>query len=294
MTKLILTTLLMFCSIAYGIQPENGTWWNPNASGSGYNIEIQDNTLVLTAYSYEANGLPTFYLSAGKMSSDRNYSGILNKYVNGQCLNCNYKSPSSIPAGTVNINFTHGTMGNISFNGGTPINIQRFGFAVDNTTYAFLYGDWAITEGTLNSGGVFSGTRMVFSAPYTSTTDGVTAAVGNISGTNNIVVGLKDNTNYSNAFNVLQDYSSTHYKFYTIYTTGINSITGTSYIYPKSSTLSGSGTAFVGFRARGYSAVNNINAPGQSVFESTTETETNINLLNELIRITKQIQENNN
>lgn len=283
MKALISVFLYLITTFSYGLQPENGTWWDPNASGSGYNIETQDNVLALTMYSYESSGLPTFYTSAGKMNSDRSYSGVLNKYVNGQCVNCNYRSPSSTTAGTVSINFTHGTRGTISFNGGAPVNIQRFAFGVDTSTSAFLYGDWAITEGTQYTGGLFSGTRMIFNAPYTSTSN-VTYAVGNISGTSNLVIGGKDNTTYSNAFIITQDYSSTQYKSYIVYSSGVNSIEGTSYIYAKTSSPTGTGTNFVGFRARSYSAVNNFNAPGLSVYKP-EENYNNQLLENELLKI---------
>ena len=57
--KTCLTALLMFLgTCASAMSPESGIWWNPNESGSGYVIEIQDNTLSFTTYTYEPNGIP--------------------------------------------------------------------------------------------------------------------------------------------------------------------------------------------------------------------------------------------
>ena len=36
--------------------PATGLWWNPNESGSGYNIQVQHGVLVATMYSYTPRG----------------------------------------------------------------------------------------------------------------------------------------------------------------------------------------------------------------------------------------------
>lgn len=37
---------------------EDGLWWNPDASGSGFQIERQGDVYTLTFYLYEADGSP--------------------------------------------------------------------------------------------------------------------------------------------------------------------------------------------------------------------------------------------
>jgi hypothetical protein len=40
-----------------------GQWWNPDESGSGYNIDIRNGVLVMTVYSYQADGDAQWYLT---------------------------------------------------------------------------------------------------------------------------------------------------------------------------------------------------------------------------------------
>ncbi len=50
--------------------PAAGLWWNPNESGSGYNVQVQHGVLVMTIYSYAANtGEPVWYIASGPMSN---------------------------------------------------------------------------------------------------------------------------------------------------------------------------------------------------------------------------------
>src|SRR5512143_2092654 len=40
------------------IVPAKGLWWNPNESGSGYNLDVKHGVLVVTVFSYKADGEP--------------------------------------------------------------------------------------------------------------------------------------------------------------------------------------------------------------------------------------------
>ena len=60
--KALLTFVLCFSFKAEAFTPESGFWWNPNESGSGYAIEIQDNYLFVALYVYdEVTGDPIWY-----------------------------------------------------------------------------------------------------------------------------------------------------------------------------------------------------------------------------------------
>ncbi|HHL32719.1 MAG TPA: hypothetical protein ENJ41_09035, partial [Oceanospirillales bacterium] len=56
--KLLITMVLFITAQAQAFTPESGFWWNPDESGSGYAIEIQDNFLFMTLYVYDEAGNP--------------------------------------------------------------------------------------------------------------------------------------------------------------------------------------------------------------------------------------------
>ena len=79
--------------------PETGLWWNPNESGTGYNIQVQRGVLVATMYSYTTAGDPVWYLAVGPLTNagDRVVAaGTLDRYRGGQCASCMYQKPSLI------------------------------------------------------------------------------------------------------------------------------------------------------------------------------------------------------
>lgn len=90
---LILLTGLAGGAQAY--QPEAGLWWNPAESGSGFTIEIQDNSLAFTGYLGEANGAPVWYTAAGFMTGNAVFEGPLLRFTGSQCAGCAYPGPPS-------------------------------------------------------------------------------------------------------------------------------------------------------------------------------------------------------
>lgn len=145
MRRLILVTLfLFFSSAAAGFQPRTGHWFNPNESGRGFNFDIQDGILVMTFYSYNANGDPQWYLASGPMTSaQHNFSAPLGKYRDGQCLSCAYGG-EAVPSGddgVVSINFTSETAATITLPGGRITQVQPFNFGIGDPP-AGLLGEW--------------------------------------------------------------------------------------------------------------------------------------------------------
>src|SRR5450756_293749 len=62
------------------VEPDNGWWWNPAESGSGYSIELQGNQIFMGAYLYETSGVATWYVSALTRQSSSAYSGAMQRY----------------------------------------------------------------------------------------------------------------------------------------------------------------------------------------------------------------------
>ena len=45
---------------------QNGVWWSPTESGSGYAVHVSNGVLVMQIYSYRPDGEPQWYLTAGR------------------------------------------------------------------------------------------------------------------------------------------------------------------------------------------------------------------------------------
>lgn len=178
MFKFLLTSIMVFwATCASAMSPESGIWWNPNESGSGYVIEIQDNVLSFTTYGYETTGVPLWVYSAGPMTGDNQYSGTLLKSGGGQCLTCNYQAPtSSTAAGSVQLLFDSPSTATLTLNGTRVTRIQRFAFAVNEATPYKLMGDWSFIIGSFNSP-IYSGERLGFSSTFINS-DGFLMASG--------------------------------------------------------------------------------------------------------------------
>ena len=109
--------------------PENGWWWNPNESGRGFFIEIQQNSLFMAGYLYEDDGRGTWLISGGPMTDAQSYDGRLQRVEGGQTLFGTYVFPPSIAdAGAITLRFTDPTHGTLTWPGGSvPIERQPFG-----------------------------------------------------------------------------------------------------------------------------------------------------------------------
>ena len=74
-------------------QPQTGWWWNPDESGRGYSIEVQDSTLVLAGFMYDAGGNSQWYLAGGPMTTDRHFESDLLLFSGGQTMTGPYQAP---------------------------------------------------------------------------------------------------------------------------------------------------------------------------------------------------------
>lgn len=248
---LILAALFAY-SQSHAFRPESGFWWNENESGRGYNIDIQDNQIWLSAFIYRPDGTPVWYLTSGALSANlKSYSGTLLALGGGQCAGCAYSAPYPIESlGEVTLTFDSATTATMTWGGGTT-RIRRFAFGIDiDNPPKALFGEWAFIEGGV-SFPVYYGERMMFTSTYTS--GGITYATGYRSGsTANSAVGgqYTDGT-----WNVLIDSSTNYYRFYQFYWTGLNSFQGNMWIFEKSSSPSGNGTPFTAFRISGKNTI---------------------------------------
>ena len=86
---------------------DNGWWWNPDESGSGYSVEVQGTNLFVVGFMYGYDGRPVWYYSAGPMSSNTTYHGDVLQFANGQTMGGPYHPPSApVKIATLDIEFT--------------------------------------------------------------------------------------------------------------------------------------------------------------------------------------------
>src|SRR6476659_39898 len=93
-------------SSALALWPDNGWYWNPNESGRGVSVEVQNDKIFIAIYVYESTGAPIWYYAAGAMTDDHTFTNTLYKTSNGQCIGCSPRTPVSTPVGTVTMTFT--------------------------------------------------------------------------------------------------------------------------------------------------------------------------------------------
>ncbi|HVN69393.1 MAG TPA: hypothetical protein VMU38_07090, partial [Candidatus Binatia bacterium] len=106
--------------------PVAGVWWNSNESGSGFEFDYQNGTLIVAVYSYLANGASQWYLAAGPITNNV-FTATLDKYTGGQCISCAYVSPSPAGSdGSITITFTSATTATVDLPGGRHIQIERY------------------------------------------------------------------------------------------------------------------------------------------------------------------------
>lgn len=134
--KIVLVGALLGTGLAQAFTPQSGTWIVSSEvngkPGRGLAIDVQDNTLVMQMYAYEANGNATFYMTSGTLADDR-FSGALNKYRGGRYLGSGDRSGQEDgDQGTVSIRFESGTKGFITLPGEGEKEISRFNFAYGN------------------------------------------------------------------------------------------------------------------------------------------------------------------
>ena len=113
----------------YANSPSSGLWWDPSASGRGYFVDVQGDTLAVYAYLFDASGRAAWYLSAGKLNPDGSYDGQLQEYSGGQSLLSTYSGPPVAKGnvGSVRWRCSTTTSCQMTWPGGT-IPIQKFVF----------------------------------------------------------------------------------------------------------------------------------------------------------------------
>lgn len=131
----LMCTWVALTGNSFAFAPDNGWWWNPAESGSGYAIERQGSSIFMAAFLYETSGAATWYASLLTLQPDGSYKGDMTRYVGGKSLLGLYKAPTSntiVATARASFEFNDSGSLTISFLNGAPsrtIAINRFAFA---------------------------------------------------------------------------------------------------------------------------------------------------------------------
>ncbi len=98
--------------------PETGIWFNADASGTGFMMEVQNDRLAGFYYLYDETGAPIWLAFDGTLAPAEEpdvtwtMTTGLKRYEGGACLNCPYQEPTVVESpGNITFEFTHRGVG---------------------------------------------------------------------------------------------------------------------------------------------------------------------------------------
>lgn len=152
--KLMLLTvfLLPLTSAAQDISPFNGLWAideeNNGGPGRGFQLDVQNDIIVLTFYGYQESGPATFYIASGSFNQGSNSITMpLNEFAGGTAFGQAFKNAEFVgSAGDVTIDFTDMAHGEICLPGESCKAVSALNFGLNPVDE--LLGEWiAVTSG---------------------------------------------------------------------------------------------------------------------------------------------------
>jgi len=188
--KTLLAAALATCAAgaAHAFMPQNGLWAVPaevdGKPGRGFIVDVQDNTMFLTVFTYDADGRPTFYTSGGTVQpSEANpgehvYTGTLQYSQNGPGLGAtgtvtNGSIDEARSPGEVTLRFTGTGTGFIRFPGASAdLAVARFNYGYTETSADKLLGAWSWGHPHGDHSHVWAA-ELLQKAPATTTGSGV-------------------------------------------------------------------------------------------------------------------------
>ena len=133
--------------------PEDGWWWDVEASGRGYFIERQQDTLFIATFIYTNEGTPEWLTAQGEYVADGSGTGTIGHVTggvyrssDGQCIGCDYSAPIVVESeqSPLNITFSDNQNGVLEWFG-ESVTIGRFFWSWTDAADQ-LTGTWLFTE----------------------------------------------------------------------------------------------------------------------------------------------------
>jgi hypothetical protein len=135
----------------YAPYPETGHWYNPDQSGTGFNLEFQNGIMAGFYYGYDAEGEPEWYLVTNALVRSETQGVMweleveLQRFSGGNCVGCPYQAPNDperLPA--IKIEFLQRAYARVTYPDGSiqymvPIMYGDAGkvFFAEQTLYVF-------------------------------------------------------------------------------------------------------------------------------------------------------------
>jgi hypothetical protein len=203
--KALLFSLVLISQSAFAFLPAPGLWQTSTIDGQGFNIETQNNIMIVTSYVFDQTGKQIWYLSVGVYDEHaQTFTSTFSNATDGSCLSCSYKTPNKNgnAGGNVTIAFSSRESGTITFPGGSrQITHLNYGYSGGQTGY--FDGEWQFSFSII--GGVVDGSWIVFPGTRYTGSDGKIYASGYQDGssTTTAALGYYDPTSglYLVAFN---------------------------------------------------------------------------------------------
>ena len=187
-TALSALVLISFSGLASGFYPVDGWWFNPDESGRGVNIEMQDDTMFVALFHYADSGDQSWWITSGQYDDDlRRFQSDFIATEDGQCPGCTWVGPDilTLPDPSVTIDFTSPITATMTWAGGTTsLSRQYFAQFDTNDPRTFLLGEFHFTIG---EDGDYIGDRLIFDE--LDELDGVRFVTGRRSGTDRLALG---------------------------------------------------------------------------------------------------------
>lgn len=170
MKHLAALAFAVVAATAQAYTPASGFWWNPNESGTGIAIEIEDKTLFMAAYVFDAQGRSTWFTSSGNLTTStvggatyyNVFNGSLHGFANGQMIGGPYFFPQilSNAGGPVQIVFNPNdeTRATLTWGGRTlPIEKldQYIAWGADREIERMI-GEWSVVIDLYSRGGDYA------------------------------------------------------------------------------------------------------------------------------------------
>lgn len=110
--------------------PQAGWWWNQAESGRGFFIEWQNGFVDIAGYMYDAQGNPTWFISAVPTPDPMRITANWWTFANGQAMGQPYRpaTRTSDNAGALDVRFTSATTATMTLPDGRQIPIVRQAF----------------------------------------------------------------------------------------------------------------------------------------------------------------------
>jgi len=192
--KTLLAAALLGCGAANAFMPQNGLWAVPaeidGKPGRGFIVDVQNDTMFLTVFTYEQDGRPVFYTAAGEVKADGNgqyvFTAPLEYSQGGPGLAAtgqitNGETVAARSPGEVTLRFSSTGAGRIRFPGASQdLQVARFNYGYEAKADSLL-GSWTWGHPHGNHSH-FWNADFVQKAPATATGNGVVQRANGLHG----------------------------------------------------------------------------------------------------------------